>query len=147
MTATEAEQEFARGLAAFRKGNSPAALTHFEKAAQLAALPLHLSYLGYCIARERGQLKRGIALCQDALAHEPAHAVHFLNLGRIHLVAGNKLEAIRIFREGLSHGPSQELVAELDTLGTRKPPVIKALHRNNPITKYLGMLLHRLGLR
>lgn len=147
MTATEAEQEFARGLDAFRKGNSPAALAHFEKAAQIAAAPLHLSYLGYCIARERGQLKKGMALCQEALAQEPEHAVHFLNLGRIHLMAGNKLEAIRIFREGLAHGQNRELIAELDALGTRKPPVIRALHRDNPINKYLGMLLHRLGLR
>ncbi len=147
MTATEGEQEFAKGLAAFRKGNSPAALAHFERAAQLAAVPLHLSYLGYCIARERGQLKRGIALCQDALAQEPEHAIHFLNLGRIHIMAGNKMEAIRIFREGLAHGQNRELIAELDALGTRKPPIIKWLHRNNPINKYLGMLLHRLGLR
>ncbi len=147
MTATEGEQEFAKGLAAIRMGNAPAALAHFEKAAQSAAAPLYLSYLGYCIARERGQIKRGIALCQDALAQEPEHAVHFLNLGRIHLIAGNKLEAIRIFREGLSHCLNQELIAELDALGTRKPPVIKGLHRDNPINKYLGILLHRLGLR
>lgn len=147
MTATEAELECAKGLAAIRKGNSPAALAHFEKAAQLAPLPLHLSYLGYCIARERGQMKKGIALCQDALAQEPEQAVHFLNLGRIQLVAGNKLEAIRIFREGLAHGPNRELIAQLDALGTRKPPVIRGLHRNNPINKYLGMLLQRLGLR
>ncbi len=147
MTATEGEREFTKGLAAFRTGNALAALAHFEKAVQLAPAPLHLSYLGYCIARERGQIKRGIALCQDALVQEPEHAAHFLNLGRIHLVAGNKLEAIRIFREGLSHGPCQELIAELDALGTRKPPIIWALHRNNPINKYLGILLHRLGLR
>ena len=147
MTATEAEHEFARGLTAFRKGNSPAALAHFEKAAQLAALPLHLSYLGYCVARERGQMKKGIALCQEALAQEPDQAAHFLNLGRIHLMTGNKLEAIRIFRAGLAHGLNQELVAELDALGTRKPPVIPMLHRNNVINKFLGKLLYRLGLR
>jgi tetratricopeptide (TPR) repeat protein len=147
MTATEAEQEFAKGLTAFRKRNSQAALVHFERAAQLGAAPLHLSYLGYCIARERGQLKKGIALCKDALAQEPDIADHFLNLGRIHLMAGNKMEAIRIFREGLAHGPNQELINELDALGTRKSPVIKFLHRNNPINKYLGKLFHRLGLR
>jgi tetratricopeptide (TPR) repeat protein len=145
--ATEAEQEFAKGLSAFQKGNSPAALAHFEKAAQLAPAPLHLSYLGYCIARERGQLKRGIALCQDALAQEPEHAIHFLNLGRIHLVAGNRMEAIKVFREGLAHGQNREIIAELDALGTRKPPVIRFLHRDNPVNKYLGILLHRLGLR
>jgi tetratricopeptide (TPR) repeat protein len=147
MTATEAEQEFAKGMAAFRKGNSPAALAHFEKAAQLGAAPLHLSYLGYCIARERGQMKKGIALCQDALAQEPDHAEHFLNLGRIHLMAGNKLEAIRIFREGLANGSNREIIAELDALGARKPPVIRMLRRDNPINKYLGIILHRLGLR
>ncbi len=147
MTATEAEQEFARGLVAFRKGNSTAALAHFEKASQLGAGPLHLSYLGYCIAKERGQLKKGIALCQDALAQAPGDAVHFLNLGRIHLVAGNKMEAIRVFREGLAHGQNQEIIAELEVLGTRKQPVIKILHRKNPLNKFLGKLFRRLGLR
>ncbi len=147
MTATEAEQEFAKGLAAFRRRNSQAALVHFEKAAQLGAAPLHLSYLGYCIARERGQLKKGIALCQDALTQQPDLADHFLNLGRIHLMAGNKMEAIRIFREGLANGQNHEIIAELDALGTRKTPVIKFMHRNNPINKYLGKLFHWLGLR
>lgn len=36
---------------------------------------------------------------------------------------------------------------ELDKLGLRKPPVIPFLSRGNPINKYLGIILSRMGLR
>lgn len=147
MSDAEAEKEFSKGLKALRDGNSVVALTCFEKAAGMASRPEYSSFLGFCIAKERGQVRTGIRLCRDALEKEPENAVHYLNLGRIHLAAGDKQEAIRVFREGLGHGPNREITALLDHIGTRKPPVISSLSRSNPVNKFLGKLLNRLGFR
>jgi tetratricopeptide (TPR) repeat protein len=143
----EAEKEFSRGLKVLEEGNSPAALTCFEKACGLGTSPSYSSYFGFCVARERGQVQRGILLCQAALQKEPENPVHYLNLGRIHLAAGDKLEAIKVFRKGLTYGPSQEIIGLLESIGTRKPPVFPSLDRFNPINKFLGKLLSKLGYR
>jgi tetratricopeptide (TPR) repeat protein len=142
-----AEKEFARGLKALRDGDTPAALTCFEKAANQARNPHYLSNLGFCIAKERGQVQKGIALCNEALESEPENGLHFLNLGRIYLLAGNKEEAIRVFRKGLGFGPNNEITGILDAIGTRSPLLFPSLSRKNPLNRYLGKLLSWIGFR
>jgi tetratricopeptide (TPR) repeat protein len=142
-----AEKEFARGLKALQEGDSLAALSCFEKAANLGTSPTYLSYLGYCVAKERGQVQKGIGLCSDAMVSEPENGVHFLNLGRIYLVAGNKVEAIKVFRKGLAFGPNEEITGLLDSIGTRAPLIFPSLSRKNPLNRYLGKLLGWIGFR
>ena len=147
MGEVEAGREFSQGLKALQEGNSVAALPFFEKAAGVEPSPLCLSYLGFCIAKERGQVQKGIQFCREALEKEPENPLHYLNLGKIFMTAGNKQEALRMLREGLARGLNQEITDLLNAIGTRKQPVIPALDRNNPINKYLGKLLSKLGLR
>lgn len=142
-----AELEFTQALAALAAEDVKSALPHMEKALRLRDAPEWYSYLGYCIARQRGQHRKGLELCQASLAAEPDNPVHFLNLGRIHLTKGDKNEALRIWREGMTKGGSPELVQQLERLGTRKRSVLPFLGRNNPLNLYLGILLSRLGLR
>lgn len=147
MTETEAEKEFSKGLKALQEGNTLAALVCFEKAAGLESRPVYSSYLGFCIAKERGQVQKGIVFCREALEREPENTVHYLNLGKIYLLGGNKQEGIGVFRKGLAFGSNPEMIRLLDAIGTRKPPVIRSLSRDNPLNKYLGKLLCKLGLR
>lgn len=147
MAVVDPEMEFSKGMEALNSGDSLAALVHFEKAVQAGGGPLATSYYAYCIARERGQVQKGIALCHEAMAQEPDNARHYLNLGRIYLTARNKTEALRVFREGMGVGHDQEIAALLEEIGSRKPPVIASLHRDHLINKYLGMILSKLGLR
>jgi tetratricopeptide (TPR) repeat protein len=144
---TEAEKEFTRGLKFLQEGNALAAMPFFEKAAGADPTPLRISCLGFCIAKERGQVQKGIQFCREALEKEPENPLHYLNLGKIFMSAGNKQEAIRTLREGLARGLNQEITDLLNEIGTRKQPVIPALDRNNPINKYLGKLMGQLGLR
>jgi Flp pilus assembly protein TadD len=148
MSSTEPEQLFANGVKAADKGNWVAALACFEKVVKSGGNPAGSSYLAVCIARERGQFNKADMLCKEALDIEPENPVHYLNLGRIFLLQGRKKEAIQAFREGLRRGGvEQRIIEELNRLGTRKGPVISFLKRDNPINKYLGILLTKLRLR
>ena len=143
----EAEKLFTKGVEAIKNGNMVSALVYFEKATQLDNNPTNRSYLAFCIARERGQFKKAISLCEEALKEDPENPVHYLNLGRVYILTGQKTEAMRLLREGLTHEENREIVAELIGLGMRKPPFIPLLKRQNPLNKYLGIVLARLGLR
>ncbi|KAF0144744.1 MAG: hypothetical protein FD156_1573 [Nitrospirae bacterium] len=142
-----ADELFEKGLALLRDDNPLAALTCFEKAYALKKTPSLQSYLGFCIAAERGKVTEALGLCNDALAHEPDNPVHYLNLGRIYLKAGQKTDAIETLRKGLSFGENTEIHQLLENLGMRKRPVVPFLSRDNVLNKYLGLLLHRLKLR
>jgi len=146
--ATEnAAKEFALGVAALDADDTLTALAHLERAFKLADQPGWYSYLGYCIARERGQHRKGRELCLNSLAAEPDRPVHYCNLGRVQMLSGDKEDALRVLREGMTKGGSPEIARLLETLGTRNPPVIASLARSNPLNRYLGLLLKRLGLR
>lgn len=143
----KAKELFDKGLQALDSDEPVRALSLFERALSIEPLPVVKSYFAYCIARERGQISHAISLCEEAIAVEKDKSLHYLNLGRIYLIKRDKVKAIQIFRAGLKHGIHPEIIKELERLGTRKKPVIPFLKRKNPINKYLGLVLSRLGLR
>lgn len=136
-----------KGIAAIEDGNTLVALLHFEKAARLEPSPVALSYLGYCLARENRQMQKALSLCTNALQADPHKPLYYLNLGRVYLLSGEKGKAIKTFRKGLKQGRSPQIIEELKALGLRGTPTILALSRNNPLNKYLGLLMEKLGLR
>lgn len=141
------DELFEKGIALLSDNNPLAALAFFEKAYTIKKAPAIQSYLGMCIALERGKITYGLMLCNDAILQESENPVHYLNLGRIYLKAGRRVDAIETFRKGLSFGDNQEIKQILDNLGTRKKPVFPFLPRNNFLNKYAGLMLHRLKLR
>jgi tetratricopeptide (TPR) repeat protein len=147
MPDAEAEKLFVSGLKALADNNSLAALAFFEKAVGREDSPAYCSYMALCIAKERGQYQLAVTLCEKAKAREPLNPVHYLNLGKIYLIAGKKSEAIRTFRDGLSREKNPEIIDELNRLGTRKPPVFPFLKRNNPINRFFGLALKKMKLR
>ena len=121
----------------------------FEKAFSIKAEdPRFQSYLGLCIAYERGKIKDAISLCERALQVESQNIENYLNLGKVYLRAGLKIKAIETFRKGLNiDSKNPDIIAELQLLGLRKKPVIPYLPRDNFLNKYLGIILSRLGFR
>lgn len=143
----EAEKLFDRGRDALAAGEIPSALALLERALKLNDNRSWYSYLGFCVAKERGQVKKGIELCSLSLELEPENADHYLYLAKIHLLSGNKQETLRVLREGMARGENKGLIALLDFIGTRKPPVVAFLPRSNPVNRLLGLLLERMRLR
>ncbi len=132
---------------ALKRGDTRTALECYEKLVAIERTPEVCSALAYCLAKEKGAYREAIYLCNEAIKNEPKSSRHFLFLGRIYLLADRKKEAIRAFSLGLRHGGSAEIGAELRKLGYRKPPVLPFLSRDNPLNKYLGKMLSRMGLR
>jgi predicted Zn-dependent protease len=147
MADIDARKEFDSGLALFKAGNILRALGHFEKAMAEHPTSLCASYYAYCVAKERGHVKKGIALCREALEKEPGSPVHYVNLARIHLLGRNQDDAITVLRDGMQHAPDPEINDLLDQIGVRKQPVVSSMPRDSFVNKYLGLLLSKLGLR
>jgi tetratricopeptide (TPR) repeat protein len=141
------ETLFNKGLQSLARNEWTAALACFEKAAGLLDIPIHNSFLALCIARERGQIKKAISLCRETLEAEPDNPVLYLNLGKIYLMQGRTVEAIEVYRKGLSKASNEEIVAELGRIGNRRPAPLSFLSRDHPLNKYIGIILGRLGLR
>lgn len=136
-----------KGEKALANGETLVALMHFETAERIRPVPVVQSALAYCLASERRQYQRAIALCRQALEAEPAEVRHYYHLGRIYLTAGQKPLAITAFRRGLKLQRYQPIVDELRRLGVRKPPVFSSLPRDHALNKLFGRLLTRLGTR
>ena len=143
----EAEREFELARKALNKEDFEAALAHLEIALELNDNPCWYSYVGYCIAKGRGEFRTGVDLCQMALEMEPENPVHNLNLGKVYLASGNKKKAQLAFRDGLAKGGNEEILRMLVEFGMRNAPVFTSLPRSNPLNKFLGILLHRHALR
>lgn len=143
----EVEGIITSGITAAERGDTAFALTCLEKASSQQSSPLVSSYLAYCLAKEQRQFEKALSLCREAMEEEPAKSVHYLNLGRVYVLCGQKREAIKTFRNGLLFENNRLIRGELDRLGWRNPPVIAALKREHPLNKFLGMLLRKLQLR
>lgn len=109
--------------------------------------PDMLSLVGFCLARDSRQFKKGVALCEKAIALDSQNTGHYLHLGRIHLLAGHKARAIATFRRGLKIRRDNRLVLELQRIGIRKSPPFASLSRTNVLNIVTGKLLQLLKLR
>jgi tetratricopeptide (TPR) repeat protein len=117
--------------------------------------PFLLSYYGCLEAVINKNLAYGVETCKRALdilnerspvSKEIFFPTFYLNLGRAYIAAGQKQDAIGAFETGLSYDQeNKDLLWEAHKLGIRRKPAIPYLKRTNPINKYVGMLLHKLG--
>ncbi len=158
-------EEAQRVIFAIDRGDTLHGLIALECSPQLRSLPTVESYLGYCIAKERGGLREAVRLCKSALNAEPDNPAHYLNLGRVFLIANDKGQAIATFWKGISKAPGAEMgvlakraqrgharehnlmLEELRRLGIRKKAPFPSLHRGHPLNRAAGKVLATLGLR
>ena len=134
-------------IEAAEKGDSLYALIFLERAIRKRNDPLLRSYYGYCLARERQEIKKAVQFCRLAVEENPRDPVLYLNLGRVLLAGGMKGQAIRAFRKGLKFGREARIIQLLQKMGTRKPPLFLTLPREHPLNKLMGRILSRIGMR
>lgn len=115
--------------------------------------PFLMSYHGCLDAVVNKNYAQGVSECRQAIralkgrvpfGAEFFYPVFYLNLGRAHLAAGRKKDAVEAFRKGLdADRENADILYEMQRLGLRKKPAIAFLGRSNPLNKYIGMLLHK----
>ncbi len=143
-----ARELFEKGEELLRKGERLAALASFEKSLKLDESNLLCkSYLALLSATQRGQLENAVKASEDIVEQSPGEPLVYLNLGRLYLIAERKQDAVTTLRKGASIRKLREIEQLLESLGLRKKPVIGFLSRQNPINKFLGLLLKKLHLR
>lgn len=147
MSSRLAAEFFAKGLDALHNDHFYLARVCFEHAVNEERTPSNCSHLALAIARSRGEFREAIALAEEAIAKEPASSVHYLNLGRVYVLAGLKREALDTFRKGANCERNPEIIRELDAFAPRSPALFPMLRRSHPLNKYFGLMLTRLGLR
>jgi len=117
--------------------------------------PFLLSYFGCLETLINKNFADGISLCKRAIellnekipfGQEIFYPTFYLNLGRSYVAANNRSGAIEALQKGLTYdGENKDLLWEMRKLGIRRKPVISRLKRSNPLNKYIGMMLHKLG--
>lgn len=128
-------------------GSYDLALMYIDQAPELADVPIVISYRAYCMAKGQGRIRDAIALCRDIIQQDQYDPRHYLILGRLLILSGQKTQAIKIFRAGLKHGRNSEIIQELKDIGLRKTPVFSSIERSHPFNRITGRLLTLCGLR
>ncbi|UCF81337.1 MAG: hypothetical protein JSV08_02690 [Acidobacteriota bacterium] len=102
---------------------------------------LILSYRGLCMARGKKNYKQGLDMCLKASGMEFAYPDCYMNLGRLLLDKGRRMEAMKAFTQAQSIDPkSVPLKREIANMGVRKPPVFPFLSRGNFLNRFFGKL-------
>jgi len=123
------------------------AIAKLEQIPLMARTPQVMSAYALCMAEVKGASKSFVNLCHEAIKKEPKNPEHYYRQGRILMLAGRKKDSIWMFRMGLRHGRHRGIIETLGALGIRRAPPVNFLPRDNPLNKYLGILLTRLNLR
>ncbi len=108
--------------------------------------PEMLSLMGYSLAKEAGQFRKGIELCLKAITLNPNNSDHYLHLGRVYILANKKDFAIKSFRKGLKIRKDVRIVEELRMLGCRRSPTFASLPRKHVVNVVTGKILNTLKL-
>ena len=145
--AGDAEDIIEKGVTDFKGGNFLEALSSFREIDPLKKSPLIRSCEAYCIAVVDGNLREAVAAGVEAVRRDPKNSEIYLNLGKIHILAGQKKAAIHVLKLGLRTEKNFRIIDELAALGIRRPPPLPFLPRESFINKQLGLLLRKFGLR
>jgi len=132
---------------AIDSGSYDLAIMYIDQAPESVDVPIVISYRAYCMAKGQGRIRDAIALCRDTIQRDQYDPRHYLILGRLLLLSGQKTQAIKIFRAGLKHGRNSDIIQELKDIGLRKTPAFSTIERGHPLNRIAGKLLAMIGLR
>ena len=134
-------------IAEVKLGNTRLGLQLLESAVDHPNRPKAKAWYGYCLAREKKEYNKAIALCKDALKIDPREGEIYLALGRIYILLNRRKQAIAILKQGLKVDHSQDSERLLETIGVRNQPVFSFLKRRNLLNVTSGRLLSKIRLR
>ncbi len=106
---------------------------------------LFFAYLGYGLAKYRGQVQEGLRLCRQAVELEFYQPENYFFLAQTWLLTDDRRAAIDAIDRGLEIDATHfGLVALKKQLGLRRPPIFPFLSRQHFVNRTLGRIRHRL---
>jgi Flp pilus assembly protein TadD len=138
--------EFKQGVQMLRDEQPNEALVRFRNAADLEKQnPYYISFVGVSLARAERRWTPALKLCEMALSMKHNEAQLYLNLAEVYMSAGRREEALMTLdRAQASLGRNPRIQQERMKLGSRRPPALPFLNRQNVLNRYLGILRHRI---
>lgn len=146
----EPQKLFEKGVAMLKRGYPGDAVDCLEKALEKGfKSSACYSWLGLAYARSgRKIISKAEELCMKAIKMDFVWSQYYLNLAEVYVIWGKKEKAIKTLEEGLKiDRDNTEILNELERLGVRRRSLLPFLPRSNPINKYLGKILYKVGLR
>ena len=136
---------FSEGLTCLRNNRLVEASSAFERAVKEdGANVRYVSYYGLIVALLEKDIPRAISLCRSAINSAPYHPELYFNLCRVYHETGQRVNAIKTLREGLSFEKDSLLLnMALRRMGVRRPPPIRFLRRENLLNRVLGKLTYK----
>ncbi len=106
---------------------------------------IYYSFLGYGIAKVRGQKQEGLKLCEHAVQLQFYEADNHWNLARVRMLLGDRKGAVRAANTGTRLDPQHVELAQLrKDLGLRRTQLFPQLGRGHALNKLFGQLRHAL---
>lgn len=136
----EAESILYRGIDLLKDHRLTDAHRIFESAYEMDPENQRIcSYYGYTCAMEHDLVQKGLKLCSQAADSGIPDPMIWLNLAKIYIKIGNRRNAIAAMQRGLKiERGHKEIVKYWKKIGMRRKPVIKLLHRDNLLNRFLG---------
>jgi tetratricopeptide (TPR) repeat protein len=108
--------------------------------------PQYLSHYAAALAATTDRFAEARRLCERSIQLEPYEPEHHLNLGLVHLMAGDRGAAFTAFNRGLAIRPDHPvLLDERHRLERRRFVPVPGLPRGHLINRCLGKLLSTSG--
>ena len=147
MDEKEYEALVSKGVDAAEADEISTSIIYLNQAAKHRKSPVVQSYRAFCLAKGQGQVRSAAKICQESLSQDRSNSLHYLILGRLLLMSGDRSKAIKTFRLGLKASPNSLIIKEFKKLGLRKPVVLRQFKRSSPLNLFLGKVLSMIGLR
>jgi len=137
-----------------RKRNNRKAYELLEHAVEMYPEDPHLlTYYGSLASIVDNKHAEGVAACRKAIrivkerlpfGKEDVLPAFYVNLGRAYIGGGDRQGAIEVLYEGSAYEKREGMIhRELVKFGVRRPPPLEFLRRDNPLNKYIGILIYR----
>ncbi len=135
------------GIAAARAGEYERGLIFLAEAYRHLSQDKHrlsgplLSYYGLCLALHRGRIKEAAEFCWLGVEKDHYNPDAYHNMARVWIAGRSRRKAVEALEKGLAlDGRHRGLIQLRAEIGTRRPPVIPFLHRDNPLNVSLGRM-------
>lgn len=143
LTVHSRSPEIEQGVQLVNEGKMDEAQRHFAALqAKLGPNPVVISFLGMLKALRDKQPFQGLEICKKAAAQEEDEPLCYLNLARVYMAMNDRYHAVKAIHKGLRSRSANRhhLYTFYKSIGIRRQPPLKFLHRDNPVNKVLGKI-------